>query len=59
MELCQRALDRKGMLDKWQTNVLVLIFKQKGDVRNCNAYRGIKLFEHAIKVIDQVLERRI
>ena len=32
---------------------------EKGDVRNCIAYRGIKLLEHAMKIVDRVLERRI
>ena len=39
MEFFQRVLDGKGMSDEWQTNVLVPIFKEKGDVRSCNAYR--------------------
>ena len=31
----------------------------KGDVRNYNTYRGIKLLEPAIKIVKRVLERRI
>ena len=31
-ELCQRVIDGKGMPDKWQTSVLVPIFKETGDV---------------------------
>ena len=52
-------LDGKGMPDEWQTSVLVPIFKGKGDVTNCNIYRGVKLIEHAIKIVERVLERRI
>ena len=52
-------LDGKGLPDKWQTSVLVPIFKEKGDVRNCNTYRGVKLIEHAMKIAERVLERRI
>ena len=33
----------KGMPDEGQTIVLVPIFKKKGDVRNCNTLRGVKL----------------
>ena len=29
VELCQHALDRKGMPDEWQTSVLVTIFKKR------------------------------
>ena len=59
VELCQRVLDGKGTPDKWQTSVLVPIFKGKGDERNCNTYRGVKLSKHARKIVERVLERRI
>ena len=35
-KLCQRVLGEKGISDEWQTSVLVSIFKEKDDVRNCN-----------------------
>ena len=59
MELCQRVLDGKGMPDEWQTSMLVPIFKEKGDVKNCHSYRGVKLLEHAMKIIEGVLDTRI
>ena len=52
-------LDGKGMSDEWQTSVLVPIFKEKRDVRSCITYRGVKLLEHAMKIVERVLERRI
>ena len=59
MELCQRGLDGKGMPDEWQTGLLVLIFKEKEDVRSCNEYREGKLLEHTMKITERVLKRRI
>ena len=59
VELCQRVLHRKEMPDEWQTSVLVPIFKGKKHVRNCITYKGVKLLEHAMKVVERVLERRI
>ena len=59
VELCQRMLDGKGMPDEWQTSVLVPIFKGKGYVRNCNTFRGVKLLEHVMKIVERVLERKI
>ena len=53
MELCQRMLNGKGMPDEWQTSVLIPIFKGKGDVRNCNTYREVKLLEQARKIIEK------
>ena len=59
MELCQCVLDGRGMPDEWKTNVIMPIFKGKGDVMSCGSYRGVKLLQHAMKIIERVLERRI
>ena len=59
VELCQCVLDGKGMPDEWQTSVLVPIFKGKGGVSNCNTCQGVKLLEHAMKIVERVLGRRI
>ena len=50
MKLCQRLLDGKGMPEEWKTSVVIPIFKGKGDVMNCGAYRGVKLLEHGKKI---------
>ena len=47
------------MLDEWRMRVLVPSFKGKGDARNCNAYRGVKLLEHAMESVERVLESRV
>ena len=39
--------------------MLVPIFKNKEDVRNCNTYRGVKLLELTMKIVKRMLERRI
>ena len=59
VELCQSVLDGNGMPNGWQTSVLAPIFEGKGDVRNCNTCRRVKLLEHAMKVVERVLERRL
>ena len=58
MELCQRVLDGRGMPDEWKTSVIVPFFKGKSDVISCGSYRGMKLPEHAMKIVEIVLERR-
>ena len=58
-KLCQRMLDGEGMPEEWKTSVVVPIFKGKGDVVDCGAYRGVKLLEHAMKIVERVLENRI
>ena len=47
------------MPEEWKTSVVVPIFKGKGDVMDCGAYRGVKLLEHAMKIVERVLEKRI
>jgi len=40
--------------------VLILpIYKGKGDPVDCGSYRGIKLLEHAMKVVERIFEHRI
>ena len=34
------------------------VFKGKGDAMNCGAYRGVKLLEHVMKIVEKVLEKR-
>ena len=59
MDLCQRVLDGRGMLDEWKTSVTVPIFKGKGHVMSCGSYRGMKLLEHAMKIVKRVPDKRI
>ena len=47
------------MPDEWKTNAIVPIFKGKGDAMSCGSYRGVKLLEHAMKIIERVRERQI
>ena len=39
--------------------MVVPIFKGNGDVISCGLYRGVKLLEHAMKIVERVLEKRI
>ena len=57
VELCQGVLDGRGMLDEWALNVVVPIFKGKEDAMSCGAYSRVKLLEHAMKIVERVLER--
>ena len=56
MELCQHVLDGRGMPDEWKTSVIVPMVTGKGDVMSCGSYRGVKLLEHAMKIVEKVLE---
>ena len=37
----------------------MVVCKGKGDALACGSYRGIKLLEHAMKVLERVIEERV
>ena len=45
--------------EEWMLSSLVPIVKGKGDPLNPNSYRGIKLFEHAVKLYEKSLDGRL
>ena len=58
-ELCN-AVVRDGKIPKdWSRSWLVNVYKGKGDALECGSYRGIKLVEHAMKILERVIERRV
>ena len=51
-------LEGNNTLECRKKSDLIPIFEQKGDVRLFANYRSIKLFEHGMKVIERIIERR-
>jgi hypothetical protein len=51
-------LDGK-MPSDWALSWMVSVYKGKGDALDCGSYRGIKLLEHAMKVFERVVEKRL
>jgi len=45
--------------DDWKSSVVLPVYKGKGDPVECGSYRGIKLLEHAMKVVERIFEHRI
>ena len=45
--------------EDWKSSVVLPIYKGKGDPMECGSYRGIKLLEHAMKVVEKIFEHRI
>ncbi|KAG5627424.1 hypothetical protein H5410_012642 [Solanum commersonii] len=44
--------------DKAEVEYKVPLYKNKGDIQNCNNYRGIKLLSHTMKIWERVVEMR-
>ncbi|KAK3550288.1 hypothetical protein QTP86_023820, partial [Hemibagrus guttatus] len=57
--LFNRVLESDRMPEEWRRSVLLLIFKNKGDVQSCSNYRGIKLMSHTMKLWERVVEARL
>ncbi|CAN4092825.1 unnamed protein product [Withania somnifera] len=47
------------MPETWRWSTMIPLCKNKGDIRNCNNYRGIKLLSHTMKVWKRVVELRM
>jgi len=45
--------------ENWKSSVTLPIYKGKGDPMECGSYRGTKLLEHAMKVVERIFEHRI
>jgi hypothetical protein len=58
-KIANRVIDGEGIPDEWRCIVLVPLYKGKGDVRDCGVYRGVKLLEHAMKVVERVFLMRL
>ena len=38
---------------------MVKVYKGKGDALECGSYRGIKLLDHVMKILERVIEKRV
>jgi len=45
--------------EDWKSSVVLPLYKGTGDPMECGSYRGIKLLEHAMKVVERIFEHRI
>ena len=52
-KLCQGVFNRKDMPKEWKTSVVVSI------LMDCGVYRGVKMLELVMNVVERVLENRI
>ena len=59
LDLCNGIVKEGSIPDDRKSSVVLPIYKGKGDPMECGSYRGIKLLEHAMKVVERIFERRI
>jgi len=51
LALCNGIVKEGSIPEDWKSSVVLPIYKGKGDPMECGSYRGIKLLEHAMKVV--------
>jgi hypothetical protein len=58
-ELFKTVVTDGKIPDDWKKSWMTAVYKGKGDAIECGSYRGIKLLEHAMKVMEHILLTRL
>jgi len=56
LDLCNGTVEEGCITQDWKSSVVLPIYKGKGDPMECGSYIGIKLLEHAMKVVERIFE---
>jgi len=59
LDLCNGIVKEGGIPEDWKSSLILPIYKGKGGPMECGSYRGNKLLEHAMKVVERIFEHRI
>jgi len=59
LDLCNRIVKEGCIPEDWKSSMVLPIYKGKADPMECGSYRGIKLLEYAMKVVERIFENRI
>jgi len=59
LDLCNGIVKEGCIREDWKSSMLLPIHKRKGDPMEYGSCRGVKLLEHAMKVVERILENRI
>jgi len=58
-DLCNKIVQEGKLPNDWKKSWMVKVYKGKGDALECGSYRGIKLLDHVMKVLERVIENRV
>ena len=58
-DVCNAVVKDSKIPEDWSRSWMANVYKGKGDALTCGSYRGIKLLEHAMKVLERVIETRV
>ena len=57
--VCNAVVKEGRIPEDWKKSWMVNVYKGKGDALECGSYRGIKLLEQPLKILERVVERRL
>ena len=58
-EAFNKITDEEKIPDIWRKSIVISFYKNKGDLMNCDNYRGIKLMCHSMKLYERMHENRL
>ena len=58
-EICNLVVREGRIPEDWCKSWMVNVYKGKGDALECGSYRGIKLLEHVMKILERVIEAKV
>ena len=59
LQIANELLNGIDMPHDWRMSTVVPIYKKKGSIMDCASYRGVKLLEHGMKVVERLLEKKL
>ena len=61
-DLCNAVVSEGKIPEDWRKSCMVTlvgVYKGKGNALECGSYRGIKLLDQVMNVLERVIERRV
>src|SRR5678815_3540652 len=58
-DVCNAVVRDGRIPNDWKKSWMVPVYKGKGDALECGSYRGVKLLDHVMKVLERVIEVRV
>ena len=58
-DLCNAVVRDGKIPEDWCKSWMMNVYKGKGDALVCGSYRGIRLLEHVMKILERVVDARV
>jgi hypothetical protein len=58
-DLCNKIVQEGKIPSDWRKSWMVKVYKGKENALACGSYRGIKLLEHVMKVLERFIEKKV